>query len=357
MKAKAILEMEEYLETTKEEASMVWQVPKDIKVVRAHIEELVRKEFSINQSKWNGEGAKPHKVREAIRLSELPPLPVAQPINIADAIKSTKFLCAVNEYDVSEPHFQPQYDSNPCEIVALVAPNEPIESSDLDHSHFNMWPDMIVRFRLTNDCVAGTGEGGAPALQASTRTNIEAMHMSGQTIDAWNVFTHNLKSKLVQKSSDEIKRDMLVNTADLLDSLKKAIENPELMTNDDVDGLSAHIACMMAYTQAVEKGDSEKDPIRNAVGDFHKLFNTAWSLRGIPDDCPDWRLEPLKDTSKGGLLMQKEHRQQLVQFVREEGRKKFDPDQYALQYNHQEIKQAVAAKAQENAATLKSLTP
>ena len=43
--------------------------------------------------------------------------------------------------------------------------------------------------------------------------------------------------------------------------------------------------------------------------------------------------------------MQKEHRQQLVQFVKEEGRKrKFDQDQFALLYNHEEIKKAIADK-------------
>lgn len=43
--------------------------------------------------------------------------------------------------------------------------------------------------------------------------------------------------------------------------------------------------------------------------------------------------------------MQKEHRQQLVQLVKEEGRKrKFDQDHYALQYKHEDIKAAIAAR-------------
>ena len=43
--------------------------------------------------------------------------------------------------------------------------------------------------------------------------------------------------------------------------------------------------------------------------------------------------------------MQKEHRQQLVQLVKDEGRKrKFDQDHYALQYKHDEVMKAIAEK-------------
>eukprot|EP00750_Incisomonas_marina_P027065 INCI6107.2.p3 GENE.INCI6107.2~~INCI6107.2.p3 ORF type:complete len:102 (-),score=26.61 INCI6107.2:26-331(-) len=43
--------------------------------------------------------------------------------------------------------------------------------------------------------------------------------------------------------------------------------------------------------------------------------------------------------------MQKEHRQQLVQIVKEEGRKrKFGQDHYALQYKHDEIMAAIAQR-------------
>ena len=137
---------------------------------------------------------------------------------------------------------------------------------------------MIVRFRLTKE----VGSGDA-AESNNTQTKVQARYISGQTIDTWNTFKYALNSKLLKKSSKEIKNDMLRNTKLLLEALDKAIETPEDMTDQDVNGLTAHIACMMAYTQAIEKlksssskGATEKDGIRNAVGTFHKSFDTAW---------------------------------------------------------------------------------
>ena len=307
MKPQAILEMEEALQHQLP-APVLLPAKKDISAVRDHIKDLVRDEFRSFQTQLQeqaqapaasatahtlptdeqaaaatpsspGDGTIPRRLQEAIRLCQLPTLP--QSTDTRDMVDHC--LCAIRENSNST-----------VEMIVLVAPREPMESSNPREHNPNRWPDMVVRFRLTPDLSeeAPVSAGGAAATsqhtdadeaaaglahQVSTQTQIEAWYMSGQTIDAWNSFKYALNSKLLKKSSEEIKRDMLVNTDKLLTALQKAIETPQSMTMDDINGLTAHIACMMAYTQAVQKGDGdEKDAIRQAVGDFHERFETAW---------------------------------------------------------------------------------
>jgi hypothetical protein len=255
MKPRAILEMEKSL---KHELPPTPTAPlsakKDMSAVRDHIKDLVREQFRACQKRQEA-GEIREAIREAISLHHLPQLPTT--VEMRDEVDR----CLYADHRISDTVL---------EMVVLVAPSEPATDPS----------DMIVRFRLTQVAGArglgGDADAGSPR-QVNTQTHIEAYYMSGQTIDAWNSFKYALNSKLLKKSSKEIKRDMLVNTDKLLTALKKAIETPEEMEINDINGLTAHIACMMAYTQAVEKGDGdEKDDIRVAVGNFHKRFDTAW---------------------------------------------------------------------------------
>ena len=264
VKAQAILEMETALQQQLP-TPVILPAKKDVSAVRDHIKDLVQDEFRSFQKRMleesGADGGQPSSLAalDAIRLCQLPPMNAGE-----SAEDNLDFLYAVKE----------NTDSS-IEMIALVAPREPlVVPADSQHMQVNKWSDMIVRFRLSE--VPIMTSGSAASQQMSTQTQIEAWHMSGQTIDAWNNFKYALSSRLLKKSNEEIKRDMLINTEKLLDALKKAIQTPEEMTDDDINGLTAHIACMMAYTEAVKGGSNEKDSIRSTVGKFNKRFNAAW---------------------------------------------------------------------------------
>ena len=77
-----------------------------------------------------------------------------------------------------------------------------------------------------------------------------------------------------------------------------AIETPDQLTDDRINSITAHLACMMAYLEEIKSSVSaeETDPIKTLVAGFHQNFSLACSKRGIPDEKHgvDWRLEPLK---------------------------------------------------------------
>ena len=64
-----------------------------------------------------------------------------------------------------------------------------------------------------------------------------------------------------------------------------------------------------------------------------------------------------QDTSDGGLLLQRPHRQELVKLVRDVARKhRFDPTEFALKYDFEKVKQEVASRAAERRTSAPSTT-